>query len=109
MRVAAEHALQRSAIALDERALKGRVAGEAGGGLVGANELLLVGGQRGTQPCLQPRVDAPCLAPGRDGREAPERRRQREQGQQQEVGDELDFETTHGFSSSPPPPVPIDP
>src|SRR6185312_2109306 len=90
-----------------ERPLKRRPAGEPRRSLVGGAQRLLVGGQGGPEPGLQARVDPPLLAPGRDRRKAPEGGGQRKQGQQQEVGDELDLETTHRISSSLSPRLPI--
>ena len=105
--LALQHALERGAVASEKRPLEGGLAGKPPGSLIGRAERLLVGGQRGPKPGLQARVDPPGLALRRDGRKAPEGRRQGKQGQQQEVGDELDFETTQDFPSSYTPHVPI--
>jgi hypothetical protein len=48
IRLAAEHARDRRSIAPEERALEGRVAREPRRGVVGRDELVLVGRERGT-------------------------------------------------------------
>ena len=62
---------------------------------------LLVAGDRGAQPSLQACVDPPRLAlPGHRG-EAPERRGDRQQREQQEVDDELELEATRCYDPHP--------
>src|SRR6266540_5379097 len=108
-RLAPKQTLERRAVALQQRSLEGRIPGEPGGGGICGDKLILVAGQRGPEARLQAGVHPPRLTPACDGRKTPERRREREERQQQKVGNELDFETTHGFPSSPPPPLPIHP
>jgi hypothetical protein len=91
------------AIATEQRSLERRCAGEGGGRLVGGDELVLVGGQGRAELGLQPCVDAPSLAARCHRRESEERSCQRQQRQQHEIRDELDFETSHDFPSSPTP------
>ena len=104
-----EHALQRRPVTSHERALEHRVARKCRRAVSRRGELLLVGGKGGAQPGLQARIHPPCLASRRDGRKTPEGGRQGKQREQQEVGDELDFETSHGVPSSSLPPLPIHP
>ena len=103
MRTRAQQPLQRRSVAVHQGLLEPRIARQARGGAVRRDELVLVGRQRRTQPGLQACVDPPRLAPGRNRRESPESGRQRQQRQQQEIGDELDFETSHDDPSSPSP------
>ena len=93
--IALQELLERGAIACHEGTREYRIPGESLRFAVRAGQLLLVRGDCGAQSGLEPRIDASRLGPRRDGRKAPESGDERQQREQQEVGDKLDLETPH--------------
>ena len=90
----AQHVRQHREVPLLELDLEGAVARERLRRGLRVVETPLVRRQRRAETGLQARVDAPRLALPGDRREPPERGRNRQQREQHEIEDELDFEAT---------------
>ncbi len=101
LRLVAKHVGKGGAVAALEILLEDPRLGDRRRPLLGCVELLLIRRDQRSHRGLEARIDPPRLALARHLRESPEGGRDRQQRQQQEIGDEFELEATHDFSHFP--------